>query len=292
VADGAAGVYGRASGATGAVFGVKGTNSSTTNNSAGVYGLSGTAPTAFGYFLAGVRGDGGAANSYGVLGISKYSGVVGAQVDGNGNYVRGGRLGTSTYGVFSSGDFGGTEAKYFVEPHAVDAKKVVKYIALEGPESGTYFRGRAQFAGKVAVIPVPEDFRMVTDSEGLTVHVTPFGDFAQVAVVSAGLDVIELKSTRDVEFSYIVHGVRRAFRGFQPIQDGDEFAPESPDDRLPRYLTEEAKKRLVQNGTYNPDGTVNMQTAERVGWARKWREEEQLRQQAPSRAPQGQSPRQ
>ena len=39
-------------------------------------------------------------------------------------------------------------------------------------------------------------------------------------------------------------------------------------------LPEELKRRLVANGTYNPDGTVNMSTAERLGWAQKWRDDE------------------
>ena len=51
--------------------------------------------------------------------------------------------------------------------------------------------------------------------------------------------------------------------------------PRSADERVPLYLTEEAKRRLVSNGTYNADGTVNMQTAERVGWTRVWKEKEE-----------------
>lgn len=43
--------------------------------------------------------------------------------------------------VYSSGDFGGTGARHFVEPHPTDATKVIRYVALEGPESGTYFLG-------------------------------------------------------------------------------------------------------------------------------------------------------
>jgi hypothetical protein len=44
---------------------------------------------------------------------------------------------------------------------------------------------------------------------------------------------------------------------------------------MPAYLTEEAKRRLIANGTYNADGTVNIETAERVGWTRLWREREE-----------------
>jgi len=44
---------------------------------------------------------------------------------------------------------------------------------------------------------------------------------------------------------------------------------------MPPYLTDEARRRLVANGTYNPDGTVNMETAERIGWTRIWKEREE-----------------
>jgi hypothetical protein len=33
------------------------------------------------------------------------------------------------------------------------------------------------------------------------------------------------------------------------------------------------QKRLVDLGIYNADGTVNLATAERMGWAQTWREE-------------------
>ena len=47
----------------------------------------------------------------------------------------------------STGDYGGNGAKYFVEPHPTDPTKMIKYVSLEGPESGTYFRGRASSSG-------------------------------------------------------------------------------------------------------------------------------------------------
>ncbi|HXM75787.1 MAG TPA: hypothetical protein VN971_03355, partial [Thermoanaerobaculia bacterium] len=43
---------------------------------------------------------------------------------------------------------------------------------------------------------------------------------------------------------------------------------------IPAYLTEEAKRRLIANGTYNPDGTVNMTTAEKAGFTKIWADRE------------------
>jgi hypothetical protein len=36
----------------------------------------------------------------------------------------------------------------------------------------------------------------------------------------------------------------------------------------PEYV----RKSLVANGTFNPDGSINMETAQRLGWTRTWEE--------------------
>ena len=46
--------------------------------------------------------------------------------------------------------------------------------------------------------------------------------------------------------------------------------PRTADATMPLYLTQEQKLMLIANGTYNPDGTVNMATAKRLGWDRVW----------------------
>ena len=60
----------------------------------------------------------------------------------------------------------------------------------------------------------------------------------------------------------------------KPIGPGTEFMPRSADARIPAYLTEGQKALLVSNGTYNADGTVNMETAERLGWTKIWADRE------------------
>jgi hypothetical protein len=72
----------------------------------------------------------------------------------------------------------------------------------------------------------------------------------------------------------MVNGIRQTFKDWQVIVDGG-YMPDSPKQMLPAYFSEEQKRRLISNGTYNPDGTVNMATAERVGWTKKWAEREQ-----------------
>jgi hypothetical protein len=127
----------------------------------------------------------------------------------------------------------------------------------------------------MAVIPVPESFRLVTDTEGLTVQLTPIGAPATMYVVSQDLNQIEVRSSRDVKFHYMVNGVRKAYPHWVAIQDNEKFfVPESASARLPGYLSEEERGRLIRNGTYNTDGTVNLETAERVGWTKMWAERE------------------
>jgi hypothetical protein len=271
---GSSGVYGLASAATGTVFGVFGKSSSTSNNSAGIKGVdsSGELSTVVAAARAGVRGD--SSSGVGVSGFSRATAVAGSLLDGStpANVQAAGYLGYSVgnYGVYALGDIGATGMKFFVEPHPTDASKVIRFVALEGPEAGTYFRGSGRTVGGWATIEVPESFRIVTDGEGLTVQLTPVGDLVQLAVVEKTLNQITLRSSRDVAFDYEVKGVRRAFRNHVAIANGSEFVPASPDARLPESLSQEARYRLIANGTYREDGSVNMTTADRLGWTQQW----------------------
>jgi len=257
--------------ATGQVYGVYGATNSSSMGVAGVLGYDNSfmPPSSFTFFSrSGVLGFG---QDNGVQGASISQGTTGVQFDALGNVLAAGVLGQSGhYGVFSYGDTGATGTKSFVEPHPTDATKVVRYVSLEGPEAGTYFRGAGRIAHGRAVIEVPESFRMVTDADGLTIQLTPLKAFAELYAEDLSLDRIVIRATRDVEFHYLVQGVRRAFRDFEAVGKGEEFRPRSADERMPSWLTEEARRRLIANGTYNPDGTVNMETADRLGWTKLW----------------------
>jgi hypothetical protein len=283
--DGSAGVFGQSQSTSGKTYGVYGNTLSASG--AGVYGTgSGVAvwgdnpstssgvnavkgvitSSSPGGFSAGVRGINNGTSGLGI-------GVYGSQA-GSGWGVYGTVASTAGLAIFAGGNFEATGSKSFVEPHPTDPTKVIRYVSLEGPESGTYFRGSAEIVGGRAVIDVPETFRIVTDMEGLTVQLTPVGAPASMYVVSKDLNQIVVQSNRDVKFDYMINGVRRAYKDHQAIADGNEFMPASPSDRIPSYLTEEAKQRLISNGTYKPDGTVNMDTAERLGWTKMWAEQE------------------
>jgi len=282
VGGGSAGVAGWGLAASGAGSGVFGLTSSTGNGAAGVLGLAqdGTdnddinvghqhgGPAVKGYTLTGQA----------MVGVVSGSGsgeaITGIVGNGAGVALSQGYLGYSSLtAVRAEGNISKSGTVSFTEPHPTDASKKVIYVALEGNEAGTYFRGRGKFQNGTASINLPEDFRMVTQPEGLSIQVTPIGDMATVAVMSIGLDRIVVKGSRNVEFFYTVNGIRRGYGNFQPIIAADkDYLPDQPDARLPETLSAEIRSRLIANGTYKLDGTVNMETAQRLGWDRVWAE--------------------
>ena len=276
----ARGILGFASATSGeATYGVLGVTLSAAYGAAGVFGFDGTGLVAAGTSLsAGVHGE--SQTHVGVLGRSTLAGALGVLYSTAGVALGEGLLGTTfgtapdmttgPWAVFAMGNLGAFGTKHFVEPHPEDPNKVILYSSIEGRTVDTYFRGTARFVNREAIIEVPEDFRIVTAEEGLTVQITPIGGFASAYVESRDLNRIVVRSSKDIEFDYLVQGVRRAYKDFQPVQKGHEFMPRSPSEKLPAYLTEEAKRRLIANGTYNADGTVNLDTAQRAGWTKIW----------------------
>jgi hypothetical protein len=290
------GVEGHADNAAGVTYGVRGITDSGSSGSAGVLGINpgtglnsagvrgevaGGTNSTFPFFPAGVRGE-SRDSRLGVLGISAHLGTAGVLTHPTtGAILAQGFLGSEfgddpgvnpdpPWAVFGDGHIGATGTKYFLDPHPSDPKKVIGYISLEGPEAGTYFRGRGKFQNGLAKIDVPDHFRMVTDPEGLTVQITPSGEMATFAVVKLSLEEIVVKASRNVDFFYLVQGVRRSFRDAVPVRQGNEFRPRSADAKMPAWLSDSQKRVLIQNGTYKEDGTVNIETAERLGWDKVW----------------------
>ena len=266
----AAGVKGQASG-SGSV-GVHGTVANAVNCGSGVLGTQGSqVQCGNGFSAAGVRGT--SSLSAGVAGVSTFGvGLLGAKVDAAGAAVTMGVLGyAGTSGVHSFHDVTANGTKSFVEPHPTDPSRQIVYVALEGPEAGTYFRGRGRFAGGKALVAVPDDFRLVTAAEGLTCQVTPIGKPVSFAVTRLSLEGIEVEATGDVEFSYLVQGVRRHYEGFRPVQENVYFVPPSETARMEPF-PEHVRQRLVEVGIYDADGTPNLDTARRLGWKAAWDE--------------------
>jgi hypothetical protein len=277
-----AGVGGWATATTGVAAGVFGQTASTNVAAAGVLGLAqdGTnnADIAIGHRHNGPAILGYTLNGQAVVGVVSGSGsgeaITGIVGNAAGTALSQAYLGFSgSTAVRGEGNITKSGTVSFTEPHATDASKKVVYVALEGNEAGTYFRGRGKFQNGTATIELPEDFRMVTQPEGLSVQVTPIGEMATVAVAQIGLDRIVVRGSRNVEFFYTVNGIRRGYGDFRPIIEADkDYVPDTADSRMPTTFGPEIRSRLIANGTYKPDGTVNMETAQRLGWDRIWAE--------------------
>ncbi len=180
--------------------------------------------------------------------------------------VRGKTYSASGFGVYADGDFGGNGAKFFVQPHPADASKEIRFVCLEGNESGTYFRGTGRIVGGAAVVEVPEEFRLVTEAQGLTGQLTPIGDLAVLCVESVDLDRVVVRGTADVDFSYFVNGVRRGYSGLSPIRENQGWIPEVRGVPFATQYPAALRRILVENGTLHEDFTPNEETAKRLGW--------------------------
>jgi hypothetical protein len=276
--NGAAGVLGNHDSATGEVYGVLGDNDSSTFCSAGVWGRSGA--NLFCNILGGNVGVLGTNTGIrGVVGITNNAsgrGVQGVRADAAGTVVQTlGILGyTGNSGVHSFQDVTAGGLKPFVVPYEGDTAKQIVFVAAEADEALTMTRGRGRFQRGLATIQLPRHFQLVTEPEGLSIQVTPIGDMANVAVVSLDLERgIVLKASRSVEFFYTVHGVRRGYADFAPVQENIHFIPVSPDEKMLPW-PKHTKAVLIQNGVYHENGMPNLETARRMGWDKIWKAEE------------------
>jgi hypothetical protein len=235
------GVYGSSDGGTG-VYGQS-------NSGYGVYGISSSDSNPA---VVAVNNSGGP----GMYAENQSGGYAG---DFLGNVIIFGDL--SVHGAFEA-----SAGKSFLAPHPTDPSKQIVYTCLEGAESGTYFRGTSRIVDGVAAIEVPEDFRLVTSPRGLTVQLTPVGDLALLAVMDLNLARILVRGSNDVEFHYMVNGIRAGFENHETIQPNKAFVPRSADDALLSREPEGVLRFLKANNTLNPDGSVNLETAHRLGW--------------------------
>jgi hypothetical protein len=183
----------------------------------------------------GVRGESSSVGVRGfTLGIHFESGIGVHGESSNGIGVRGssdsgtgifGESGSGLAGQFEGnvqvrGNFSVTGNKAFVQAHPTDPNTEIVYVALEGGEAGTYVRGSGQLQSGKAVLALPKHFGLVTASEGLTVQLTPRGEWLQLYVVeldTAQLIVREAQG-KSGAFDYLIQGVRRGSEQHEVIR--------------------------------------------------------------------------
>jgi hypothetical protein len=81
---------------------------------------------------------------------------------------------------------------------------------------------------------------------------------------------VTVQCSRNIEFYYLVQGIRRAYKGFEPVQVGNEFMP--PSSNMELAYSDEVKRALISNGILREDGKLNMETARNLGWDKIWAE--------------------
>jgi len=196
------------------------------------------------------------------------TGVYGTATDRSG--VTHGVIGKTAspvgFGVFSFGDYGGTGAKNFIQPHPYDPSKEIRFVCLEGNESGTYFRGSTQLVDGRAVIDVPEEFRLVSELDGLTVQVAAMGPNAGSWVEFKNIDKIVVASNGNVEFDYFVNGIRRGFADLEFTHENHAYVPKVRGVPYGTQYCEKHRQILLENGILNADFTANEETAAMMGW--------------------------
>jgi len=200
-------------------------------------------------------------SGHAVFGDGEQTGKAGI----SGGHTLSGGGSSNRWAIWAFGDIGASGTKYFVHPHPRDANRTVAFVCLEGNESGTYFRGTANIAGGVAEIATPEEWRLVTAEEGITVQVTPAA-LANLAVTVKTRDRIVVIGSADVQFDYLVNGVRQGYPKHKAIIENMMFRPEVIGLEYGHHLPPGVRELLVQNGTLNHDYTPNLETAARLGW--------------------------
>lgn len=248
-----AAVFGGAFASSGGARGVWGSSSSA--NGIGVYGIAA----------------GGSSTNFGVFGRSSSTSGRGVRGEANAtsglNYgVQGRTFSPSGYGIISFGASGSTGQKSFIQPHPTDATKEIRFISLEGNESGTYFRGKTRIVGGRAVIEVPEEFRLVSTADDITVQTTGVGAPAAIWVESYDLDEIVVRASVDIELHYVVNSVRRGFTQPRIVAENSAYVPEVRGREAFTELPDDLRRILVANGILNADFTPNEATAAQMGW--------------------------
>ena len=102
----------------------------------------------------------------------------------------------------------------------------LRYVCLEGPEAGVYFRGRVRNSDFTVDIPLPSYWKYLVDVDSITVQLQPIG-YKQPNIIVKAWDEekITLQSETGIDCFYHVHASRKDGEPLIP-----EYEGESPND--------------------------------------------------------------
>ena len=159
--------------------------------------------------------------------------------------------------------------KNFVSPHPEDPEFEIAYASVEAPTVDVYFRGTARLVDGSARIAIPDHFRFTARDETYMTTLTAVGPPVALGVVEEGPEGIVVRGEGEGKFHYVVYAERAEIEGALPVRPNVHFTPESLAGRTLfrlETLPKPTRALLVKNGTLNPDGTFNEETAKRLGW--------------------------
>ena len=113
--------------------------------------------------------------------------------------------------------------KGFDIKHPTKENHRLRYVCLEGPEGGVYYRGILKDS---EFIELPDYWKNLVDTKTITVHLTPIGTYQYLYyTVAKNRIIVKNHSNLPTHCSYIVYGERK---------DGERLIPEykgnSPED--------------------------------------------------------------
>jgi hypothetical protein len=126
------------------------------------------------------------------------------------------------------GNFSVNGQKNFVQEHPSDPDKQIVFVSLEGDEAGTYTRGTWKLEEGKAIIDLPEHFGMVTSDDGLSIQLTPRGQWLQLYVVQLTTSqvIVQEAQGKSGQFDYFIQGLRKGHEHHEVIQKKDNIKNE------------------------------------------------------------------
>ena len=155
-----------------------------------------------------------------VKGDSAFIGDV--AVNGNQSITQDLRVNGTTYASVQ-GTINVQGWKGFDIKHPTKENHRLRYVCLEGPEGGVYYRGILKDS---EFIELPDYWKDLVDTKTITVHLTPIGTYQYLYyTVAKNRIIVKNHSNLPTHCSYIVYGERKDGERLIPEYEGD-----SPED--------------------------------------------------------------
>ena len=156
-----------------------------------------------------------------VLGTSKF--FADMLVSANVRITADARINGTTYSTFR-GSINVQGWKGFDIKHPTKENHRLRYVCLEGPEGGVYYRGILKDS---EFIELPDYWKDLVDTKTITVHLTPIGTYQYLYyTVAKNRIIVKNHSNLPTHCSYIVYGERK---------DGERLIPEYKGDSPQDY---------------------------------------------------------